>query len=70
MGTKAFEDFVRLLEKEGVGIKSTSTPPAIPVKIFPVARKSEYDIAFPQTKTIYSQSDFDLKHERWSALEK
>jgi len=64
MGTKAFEDFVRLLEKEGVGIKTTSTPPAPPVKIFPVARKSEYDIAFPQTKPIYLRNytqieDFD-----------
>lgn len=64
MGTKAFEDFVRLLEKEGVGIKTTSTPPAMPVKIFPVARKSEFDIAFPQTKPIYLRNytqieDFD-----------
>lgn len=64
MGTKAFEDFVRLLEKEGVGIKTMSTPPAMPVKIFPVARKLKYDIAFPQTKPIYLRNytrieDFD-----------
>jgi len=64
MGTKAFEDFVRQLEKEGVGIKTVSTPPAMPVKIFPVADRVGFDIAFPRTKPIYSRNytrleDFD-----------
>jgi type III restriction enzyme len=64
IGTKRFEDIVRELEKEGVGIKTTSTPPAMSVKIFPVYSKSGFDIAFPQTKPIYLRNytrieDFD-----------
>jgi hypothetical protein len=46
MGTQAFEDFVRQLETEGVGIKTTNTPPAPPVKIEPVAEKAKMTSAY------------------------
>jgi type III restriction enzyme len=53
MGTKAFEDFVRQLEMEGVGIKTVSKPPAPPIKIEPVQEKIEYDIAIPLTRPVF-----------------
>ncbi|MBN2034596.1 MAG: DEAD/DEAH box helicase family protein [Deltaproteobacteria bacterium] len=56
MGTKAFEDFVRQLETEGVGIKTVTTPPKPPVKVEPVAEKSEFDIAIPMTKPVYARN--------------
>ena len=56
MGTSAFEDFVRQLETEGVGIRTVTTPPKPPVKVQPVAEKSEFDIAIPKTKPVYSRN--------------
>jgi type III restriction enzyme len=53
MGTRAFEDFVRLLETEGVGIKTVTTPPAPPVNVEPVLEKIAYDIAIPLTRPVY-----------------
>lgn len=47
IGTNAFEEFVKQLELEGVGIASTKTPPAPGVHIFPVKKKLEYDIEIP-----------------------
>ncbi len=35
MGTKAFEEFIRELEKEGVGINTVKIPPPLPVTIAP-----------------------------------
>jgi type III restriction enzyme len=56
MGTAAFEDFVRQLEKEGVGIKTVTTPPPLPVIITPVKSKLEYDINIPTTELTYSHN--------------
>jgi type III restriction enzyme len=53
LGTKAFEDFVRQLEMEGVGIKTVTKPPAPPIKIEPVQEKIKYDIAIPLTRPVY-----------------
>lgn len=53
IGTSEFESFVRELEKEGVGVKTVTTPPATPVKIYPVAEKINYDIILPLTKPVY-----------------
>lgn len=53
MGTKAFEDFVRQLEMEGVGIRTVTKPPEPPIKIQPVQEKIKYDIAIPLTKPVY-----------------
>jgi type III restriction enzyme len=54
MGTHAFEDFVRELETEGLGIKTVTKPPAPPIKIEPVQEKKAYDIAIPLTRPIYA----------------
>jgi type III restriction enzyme len=54
IGTKAFEDFVKQLELEGLGIKTTTTPPEPPVIIAPVKEKVEFDIAIPLTHPVYS----------------
>lgn len=54
VGTKAFEDFVRKLELEGLGIKTATKPPDPPVIIAPVKEKIEYDIAIPLTHPVYS----------------
>ena len=54
IGTDAFEDFVRELEQEGVGIDTVSTPPPAPVWIYPVQEKLAYDIAIPLTRPKYT----------------
>jgi len=64
MGTKLFEDFVRELEIEGVGIKTVTKPPASPVTITPVMEKVAYDIAIPRTGPIYTR-----KYKRLSDLD-
>ncbi|MBN2373372.1 DEAD/DEAH box helicase family protein [bacterium] len=56
MGTKKFEDFVRELEKEGVGIKTVTKPPKPPVRIEPVLEKADYDISIPLTELIYTHN--------------
>ena len=56
MGTQAFEEFVRQLEVEGLGIKTVKTPPAPPVMIEPIQEKIQYDIAIPLTKPIYTHN--------------
>lgn len=54
IGTRAFEDFVRELEKEGVGINTVTTPPPLPIRITPLQSKVEYDIEIPATNLVYS----------------
>lgn len=54
IGTEPFEDFVRELEQEGVGIDTVSDPPPLPIKIYAVQGKKEYDIAIPLTKPKYT----------------
>jgi len=56
MGTEAFENFVRQLETEGVGIKTITKPPKPPVRVEPVAEKSAFDIAIPLTQPIYTRN--------------
>lgn len=53
IGTQAFEEFVRELEHEGVGIETVGDPPPLPIKIYPVQEKSAYDIAIPLTLPRY-----------------
>jgi type III restriction enzyme len=64
MGTQAFENFVRQLEMEGVGIKTVTTPPAPPVTVEPVQEKIAHDIVIPITRPVYTHnykrlSEFD-----------
>jgi type III restriction enzyme len=54
IGTDAFEEFVRELEQEGVGIDTVGTPPPAPVWVYPVQEKLAYDIAIPLTRPRYS----------------
>lgn len=61
IGTDAFEDFVRELEHEGVGIDTVGTPPPLPIKIYPVQEKAEFDIAIPLTKPKYTHEYRNLK---------
>jgi type III restriction enzyme len=56
VGTEAFEDFVRELEQEGVGIDTVGTPPPLPVKIYPIQERAEFDIAIPLTKPKYTHA--------------
>ena len=55
IGTEAFEDFVRQLEQEGVGISTFTTPPPLPIHIEPIKSKLSYDIEIPQTELLYSR---------------
>jgi len=56
IGTRAFEDFVRELEQEGVGIDTVGPDPPLPVKIYPVQEKLDYDISIPLTKPKYTHA--------------
>jgi type III restriction enzyme len=65
IGTQAFEDFVRGLEVEGVGVGTTTTPPPIGAHIYPVKIKNNYDIEIPvltpsHTRIFEGLSSFDL----------
>lgn len=56
MGTSAFEEFVKELEEEGVGINTTKTPPPLSVTIAPEKSRLEYDIEIPQTELCYDRN--------------
>jgi type III restriction enzyme len=55
MGTEAFEKFVRELEKEGVGINTTTKPP-LPVTISPERSRLQYEIELPATEFRYRRN--------------
>jgi type III restriction enzyme len=50
MGTDAFENFVRELEKEGVHVQTERKPPKPPITIAPVRERIEFDIEIPRTE--------------------
>jgi len=50
LGTRAFEAFVRELEKEGVGIETVKTKPAEAITITPVKARLAFDISLPVTE--------------------
>jgi len=56
IGTEAFENFVRELEKEGVSINTVKTPPPLPVTITPEKSRLIYDIEIPQTEFRFSKN--------------
>ena len=62
MGTKAFEDFVRELEVEGVGIETTTVAPLPPVIIEPVQERFEFDIGIPITQPLLSHEYKNLEN--------
>lgn len=47
IGTQKFEEFVKGLEVEGVGVGVTREPPPLGIHIYPVKIKSQYDIEIP-----------------------
>lgn len=55
IGTNKFEEFIRELEKEGVGIRSVTKPPKPGVEIFPVEDKRKFDISIPRTTPLYDR---------------
>lgn len=55
VGTQAFEDFVKELELEGVGIATFDSPPPLPIHIEPIKSRLAYDMEIPQTEMLYSR---------------
>lgn len=53
IGNNKFEDVVKQLEHEGVGIKTTKIPPPLPITIAPETKRLEYDITIPATDFSY-----------------
>lgn len=55
IGNNKFEEIVKQLEQEGVGIITTKTPPPLPIKIAPETKRLEYDITIPATDFSYNR---------------
>lgn len=55
IGTNAFENFIRELEKEGVGIRTITKPPKPAMQIFPMEERRKFDIAIPRTTPLYER---------------
>jgi type III restriction enzyme len=55
IGTSAFENFIRELEQEGVGIRTVTAPPKPGIEIFPVEDRRQYDIAIPRATPLYER---------------
>jgi type III restriction enzyme len=60
VGTPKFEEFVKSLEIEGVGVASTKTPPSPGVPIYPMKERAKYDIEVPQLSQTYSRNYKDM----------
>ena len=56
IGTTAFEDFVRELEKEGLGIATTRVPPKPGIRVYPVADRIHLDIEIPRTSALFERA--------------
>jgi type III restriction enzyme len=55
IGTHAFEDFVRELEKEGLGIGTVRTPPNPGKRVYAVEERREMDIDIPRTTALFER---------------
>lgn len=55
IGTYAFEDFVRELEKEGLGVGTVRTPPNPGKRIYPVEERRKLDIEIPHTTALFER---------------
>lgn len=56
IGTNAFENFIRELEKEGVGIPTTTQAPKPGREVYPLADRAHLDIEIPQTTPLYERA--------------
>jgi len=65
IGTNAFEQFIRKLEKEGVGVRTTVVPPRPGERIFPLEDRAQLDIEIPRTNSLYLEL-----HPRRAALKR
>lgn len=55
IGTHAFEDFVRELEKEGLGVGTVRTPPNPGKRVYPVDERRKLDIVIPHTTAMFER---------------
>jgi len=55
VGTQKFEEFVKGLEVEGVGLGTTTRPPSTGVHIYPMKVKDGYGIAIPVLTPTYTR---------------
>ncbi len=55
IGNDKFENIVKQLELEGVGINTTNTPPPLPQTIAPEKKRLLYDITIPATDFSYTR---------------
>jgi type III restriction enzyme len=60
VGTPKFEEFVRELEIEGVGVGSTIKPPPPGIHIYPMKERAQFDIEIPQLSQTYSRNYKDI----------
>jgi len=60
VGTPKFEEFVKELEVEGVGVGSARTPPPPGIHIFPMRERVDCDIEIPQLSQTYSRNYKDI----------
>ncbi|MFA6109172.1 MAG: DEAD/DEAH box helicase family protein [Candidatus Latescibacterota bacterium] len=55
IGTQAFEEFVRELEKEGLGVGTVRTPPNPGKRIYPMEDRRGLDIEIPRTTALFER---------------
>lgn len=60
IGTQKFEEFVKGLEVEGVGIGVTKKPPTIGVHVYPMKIKEKYNIEIPILTPIHTREFTDI----------
>jgi type III restriction enzyme len=60
VGTPKFEEFVKELEVEGVGVGSAKTPPPPGFHIYPMKERAKYDLEIPQLSQTYSRNYKDI----------
>jgi type III restriction enzyme len=56
IGNNKFEEIIKQLEDEGVGITTTKTPPPLPITIAPEIKRLDYDITIPATDFSYNRT--------------
>lgn len=69
IGTDAFEDFVRELEREGVGVETYKNVPSPPICIEPVLERKSFDITLPITKPVFLHNYRRLENFRVQDLD-
>jgi len=55
IGTQKFEEFVKNLEVEGVGVGITKDPPPLGVHIYPMKIKADYNIEIPILTPVHTR---------------